>query len=225
MPAKLRFLLTPVLLPLLLLLGTCVPVNRDFRATPGGIPLYVVSNGFHTDLLFPLREPRSGTDWLVFLENNDWQARFRGYEYVALGWGNEGFYLDSYDHRFPGVGTTLKAIFWPGPTLMHVNFYQRAPRPGARVAALQVNAEQYGRLVRYVQASFARDSTGRLAMRNPAGYTPEDFFFRARGRYHALRTCNDWTNQALKQAGIRAAWKAPLAHSVMHQARRAAESR
>ncbi|WP_366671526.1 DUF2459 domain-containing protein [Hymenobacter taeanensis] len=62
---------------------------------------------------------------------------------------------------------------------------------------------------------------GQYQLRVPTGYTPEDFFFRAQGHYSAWRTCNDWTNQALKKTGIRAALKAPLAASVLFQARRA----
>jgi uncharacterized protein (TIGR02117 family) len=210
-----------LLLLLPLLLGTCVPVNRQFRQPADGIPVFVVSNGFHTDVVFPLREPRTGTDWLSFLENPAWATQFGQYEYAALGWGDEGFYLASYGGRMPGLGTTLRAIFWPTPTLMHVSFYRHAPKPGPRAVVVRVSEAQFRALAGSVQASFARDSTGCLQPLPAPGYTPTDFFFRANGSYHAFRTCNDWTNQALQQAGIRAAWKAPLAPSVLHQLRRA----
>lgn len=217
-----RVLASSTLLLLLgLLLGTCVPVNRGFRSAPDGIAVYVVSNGFHTDILFPLREARTDTDWLQFLEMPGWSTQFGAYQYAAIGWGNEGFYLASYGGAMPGLGTTLRAVFWPSPTLMHVNFYRSAPRPGPRVARVRVSEAQYRKLAGLVQASFARDSTRRLQPLPQPGYTPEDFFFRAQGRYHAFKTCNDWTNQALKQAGIRTAWKAPLAGSVLYQVRRA----
>lgn len=209
-------------LALALLLGTCVPVNRAFRSVPAGIPVFVVSNGFHTDVVLPLREQRTGTNWLTWLENPTWARQFSTYQYVAMGWGSSGFYMASYGGHLPGVGTVLRALV-PGPTLMHVDFYQAAPRPGLRAVALRVSEAQYQQLVSYVQASFERDSTGRLMPIAQAGYTPEDFFLQANGKYHALRTCNDWTNQGLKQAGIRAAWKAPLAGSVIYQARKGSE--
>lgn len=208
-----------MLLALALLLGTCVPVNRAFRSKPTGIPVFVVSNGFHTDVVLPLREARTGTDWLSWLENPTWARQFGRYQYVAMGWGSAGFYRASYGGHMPGVGTVLRALV-PGPTLMHIDFYQTAPRPGPRAVALRVSETQYRQLVRYVQASFERDSTGQLLPIEAAGYTPEDFFLQANGKYHAFHTCNDWTNQALKQAGIRAAWKAPLAGSVIYQVRK-----
>jgi uncharacterized protein (TIGR02117 family) len=205
---------------LVLLPGACVPVNRQFRSQADGIKVFVVSNGFHTDVLLPLREARTGIDWLQFLANPGWASQFGAYQYAAFGWGNEGFYLASYQGQRPGLGTILQALL-PSPTLMHVDFYRAAPRLGPRTVALQLSEAQYRQLAGYVQASFAHDSTGALIPRNAAGYTPDDFFFQARGRYHALRTCNDWTNQALTQAGIRAAWKAPLAAQVLFQLRRA----
>ncbi|TGE29002.1 TIGR02117 family protein [Hymenobacter metallicola] len=213
MHAALTFLL------LFLMAGTIVPVNRHFRQTPGGIPVFVVSNGVHTDVVVPLREPQTGTDWLEQLQQPQLTARFGSYGYVGFGWGSEQFYLASYGGNFPKPGTVLRALL-PGPTLMHVDFYQQAPRPGKRVVALQISRAQYQQLTQLIRASFRPDSTGATVLRNAAGYTPEDFFFRGRGRYHALRTCNDWTNATLRKAGLRAALKAPLAGSVLHQVRR-----
>lgn len=205
----------------LLMGGTLVPRHADFRPTPDGVPIYVVSNGMHTDVVLPLREPRTGQDWLRRLDQPEWQQRFGQYEYVAFGWGNERFYLESYDGKFPRAGTVLRALL-PGRTLMHVDFYRHGPQPGPRVVPLRISVAQYQRLSGYVEQSFTPDSVGRWTLRNAAGYSPEDFFFYGQGRYHALRTCNDWTNQALGRSGIRAALKAPLAASVLYQVRRGA---
>ncbi|GGF14391.1 DUF2459 domain-containing protein [Hymenobacter cavernae] len=204
---------------LFLLTGTVVPVNRQFRQTPGGVPIYIVSNGFHSDVVVPLREPRTATDWLQKLGQPAWINQFSSYQFVAFGWGSEGFFLDSYDGHFPGVGTTLRAMI-PGRTLMHVGFYQGAPA-GRRVVPVQISVAQYQRLTQLITQSFQVDSADHFTLRNAAGYTPHDFFFRAGGRYHLLHTCNDWTNRTLARAGIRAAWKAPLAASVLYQVRRA----
>ncbi|UYZ64492.1 TIGR02117 family protein [Hymenobacter weizhouensis] len=211
-----------VALILLLMTGALVPTHRQFRSVPGGIPIYLVSNGFHTDVVLPVREARTGHDWLRELGQPALAARFAGYRYVAFGWGNEKFYLGSMNGKFPGPGPILGAA-WPSRTLMHVDFYRAAPDSGEHVVPLRVAPEQYRRLVGFVRRSFAApDSLGRYALRQPTGYSPEDFFFRAQGRYHLLRTCNDWTAQALRRAGVRAPLKSPLAAPVLHHARRAA---
>ncbi|WP_324670918.1 TIGR02117 family protein [Hymenobacter sp. GOD-10R] len=200
--------------------GTLVPVNKQFRQTPGGVPIFVVSNGFHSDVVVPLREPRTQTDWLQKLGQPTWANQFARYQFVAFGWGSEGFFLDSYGGHFPRLSTTLRAAV-PGRSLMHVGFYPAAPAVGARVIPLFISEAQYQKLVERITHSFQPDSAGHFSLRNSAGYTPHDFFFRANGHYHLLRTCNDWTNRTLGRAGIRAAWKAPLAASVLYQVRKA----
>lgn len=204
---------------LFLVTGTMVPVNRQFRQTPGGVPIFVVSNGFHSDVVVPLLEPRTATDWLQKLGQPAWASQFSGYKFVAFGWGSEGFFLDSYGGHFPRLGTTLRAAL-PGRALMHVGFYPAVPA-GPRVVPVQISVAQYQRLVQLVEQSFQPDSAGHFALRNAAGYTAHDFFFRAGGRYHLLHTCNDWTNRTLGRAGIRAALKAPLAASVLYQVQQA----
>jgi uncharacterized protein (TIGR02117 family) len=205
---------------LLLMTGTLVPVNRRFQQTPGGVPIYVVSNGFHTDVVLPMKEAQTGRHWLQELNQPALTARFARYPYVAFGWGNERFYLGSMGGRFPGPRAIAGAAF-PSKTLMHVSFYRAAPDSGRYVVPLRISVAQYAQLVSYVRQSFGPpDSLGRLPLRQATGYTPHDFFFPATGRYHALRTCNDWTNRGLRRAGLRAALKAPLAASVLFQARR-----
>ncbi|WP_133273236.1 DUF2459 domain-containing protein [Hymenobacter radiodurans] len=207
---------------LLLMTGTLVPVNSDFRQTPDGIQIFVVSNGVHSDLVLPVREPRTATNWLHMLHDSVVVSKFGLHEYVGFGWGNEGFYLGSYGGQFPGLGTTLRAAF-PSPTLLHVDFYKKAPQPGERVVRLLISEAQYRQLSAFVQQSWQPDSAGRPMLLNAAGYTLDDFFVRAKGKYHLLRTCNDWTNRGLRTSGLRAALKAPFAASVLYQARRAAK--
>ncbi|HYE78221.1 MAG TPA: DUF2459 domain-containing protein, partial [bacterium] len=157
----------------LLLGGTLVPRHAGFVPTPGGVEVYVLSNGFHTSLLVPLREPRTGTNWLAHVGDTTWRRRFGGYGYAAFGWGNEAFFLESYGGRFPRAGTVVRALL-PGRSLMHVDFYRRAPQAGEQVAGLRVSEAQYRALAAYIAASFETDSAGHWRLRNAAGYTPED---------------------------------------------------
>jgi uncharacterized protein (TIGR02117 family) len=208
---------------LLLMTGSLVPVNRDFRPTAEGIPIFVVSNGIHSELVLPVREPRTNTDWLHKLTSPTTAlTRYAAHQYVGFGWGNEGFYLGSYGGHFPSLGTTLRAAL-PSPTLLHVDFYKNAPQPGERVVLLRISPTQYRRLTAFVEQSWQPDSAGRPLLVTAQGYTSDDFFLRARGRYHLLRTCNDWTNRGLRTSGLRAALKAPFAASVLYQAHQAAK--
>ena len=206
-------------LVLFLLTGTLVPVNRKFRETPGGIPVFVVSNGLHTDVVVPVQDSCTGLDWRPLLAGPGEPIQRTAYPFVAFGWGNEGFYRASWGGHAPGVGTTLRAAL-PSPTLLHVSWWAAAPRPGTRVATVRVSSAQYRALAAAIRASFQTDSAGQFVPSDAPGYTAQDRFFQARGRYHLLRTCNDWTNRSLRQAGLRAALKAPLAGSVLFQVQR-----
>ena len=190
----------------LLLLGSCVAANREFRPVAGGIPVYVVATGIHTDLLLPLREPRTGTDWLAFLRAPSWPARqFQDYRFVAFGWGNEAVYLAGYGGHRAGPWRGLRAL-GPSRPALQVHFVRQAPVSGRRVAALLVSEAQYRQLVDYVRASFVADGAAgpsHAVLCNAAGHTPDDFFYRAQGRYSLLHTCNEWTSAALRQANIR----------------------
>jgi len=204
---------------LLFLTGSLVPVHRRFAQAPDGIPVFVVSNGFHTDIVVPLVEARTGTAWLPKLGPPELAVRFAGYQYAAFGWGSEKFFLASYGGHLPGPGTVARALL-PNRTLMHVDFYRTAPRTGKRVVALRISEDQYRRLTAQLEQSFLPDSARRYTLRNAAGYSAEDFFYLARGRYYALRTCNDWTTRTLRRAGLRTALKSPLAGPVLGQLRR-----
>ncbi|UOQ76880.1 DUF2459 domain-containing protein [Hymenobacter sp. 5516J-16] len=116
-------------LVLLLLTGTVVPLNRQFRQTPDGVPIFLVSNGFHTDVVLPMREARTGHDWLQTLSQPALTARFARYPYVAFGWGNEGFYLGSMGGKFPGPKAVLGRCYRPGPSCTLISTVP-PPTPG-----------------------------------------------------------------------------------------------
>jgi hypothetical protein len=50
------------------------------------------------------------------------------------------------------------------------------------------------------------------------GYGPADIFYEGRGRYNAYRTCNEWTGEALRTAGVRTGVWTPLSQSIMLRA-------
>ncbi|MBK6524624.1 MAG: DUF2459 domain-containing protein [Crocinitomicaceae bacterium] len=47
------------------------------------------------------------------------------------------------------------------------------------------------------------------------GYWHNDNFTKPKGSYHLFNTCNAWTNEALKVAGIKTAWLALFPDGIM----------
>jgi uncharacterized protein (TIGR02117 family) len=198
------------------LLGILFPSNKESIAVKEGIDVFVVSNGFHTDLVVPTRNKATAIDWFAYINDSTFTKPYQDHQYVAFGWGDDGFFMESYDDQLPSFPTIVTALFVPSPTLMHVTFYPTPLQPSENVALMKLTNEQYKSLVYFIEASFKKDLDSRFILKNAKGYGKDDYFFHAKGSYHLFNTCNDWTNTAIKWTGNKTASKAPFAASVMY---------
>jgi uncharacterized protein (TIGR02117 family) len=191
-------------------IGGMIPANQAWRPAAQGITIWVEDNGVHTGLVLP--KAAAGVDWHVMFPARDLRdPRYGGYDYIAVGWGERGFYLGTPTWSDVRPGVVLAAALGSDRTLVHV---EHVPRPvaGPSVRAITLTPDQYRRLADYV-----RRSTGRgRAMR---GYGDYDAFYPGTGRYDALHTCNDWTGRGLAHAGVRVGAWTPFSWSVMRSLR------
>ena len=201
---------------LMALVGIIFPSNTSYVPPTKGITIYVQSNGFHTDFIVPIKNEELNINWLQKIGDSTLLAKYSTYKYVSMGWGDDGFYMESYDNSFPTVPTIFSALFLPTRTLMHVNFYANGIQLDDDTARLVVSPQQYQALVKYIEVSFKKDIDNHFIPKNAKGYGKHDYFFHANKFYHLFRTCNDWTNGGLKDMGIKTASKAPFASSVMY---------
>ena len=187
------------------LIGGALPANDDWRQSKQGVTIWVESNGIHTGLVMP--KQAAGVDWRPLAPPADLRdPRYGGWGFVAIGWGEKGFYLGTPTWREFSPHTALRAVIGSDETLMHVE-HVPGPAPDARKIVLTV--EEYRRLAGYVRASFLPGG------RRYEGYDASDAFYDARGRYDAIRTCNSWTGDALRAAGVRIGRWTPLPVTVM----------
>ena len=183
------------------LVGGSIPSNRDWRAPVEGVHIFVESNGVHTGIIVPKVAVAVGVDWRGVARAEDLRdPRFAGYDHVAFGWGEKTFYLETPTWADVKLRTVLAAATGSTRTLMHVE-HLPVPRAGDGAREIVVTPAQYRRLAAYIRASF-RDGGARYR-----GYAGYDAFYDANGRYDAVRTCNSWTGDALRFAGVRVgAW-------------------
>jgi uncharacterized protein (TIGR02117 family) len=133
-----------------------------------------------------------------------------GYDYLAFGWGDKGFYYIPgwSDLTFP---IAFRAAFHLGTTAMHTKFHKAAELvPGPHCVRLSLTPAQYERLVAYVQGGFKPDAAGRVQYLPGHTYGGQDAFYEGQGAYSFWQTCNTWTNNGLKVSGQRAALWTPL---------------
>jgi uncharacterized protein (TIGR02117 family) len=196
---------------LLIVLAGLIPVNNDFEPTPDGVEIMVTSTEIHSDLVVPIRNET--VDWSRYFPRNDFAGDVGGARYVALGWGNKDFFVNTPTAADVKVRVVLRALFCSYSSCMHVQMWDDTNIPPA-TRKTTISREQYRRLVEYVLNTFQRDEGDRLSRVAGVAYGPIDAFYEARGSYHALNTCNCWTGDALKAAGIRTGWYTPLPKTV-----------
>lgn len=166
--------------------------------------IYVSSNGVHTDLIF--HKNTLDADFAAQLQPVE------GADYIAIGWGDKGFYLYTPSWAELKISTALIAGFLPSTTLMHVTHYQRV---NPKWKSIQLCPKQRNQLNAFVRASFKCNAEGNIQILEGTGYRDNDFFYEAKGNYTCLYTCNIWVNQALKKAHVKTAIWSPFDKGIM----------
>lgn len=187
------------------LVGGAMPANRGWHQADRGVTVWVESNGIHTGLVMP--KQAAGVDWRPLTRPRDLRdPRYGGWDYVAIGWGERGFYLGTPTWREFSPRVAMRAVTGSDETLMHV---EHVPGPAPDARPIVLTPDEYRRLAGFVAGSF------RPGGQAYPGYGRADAFYDARGRYDAVRTCNHWTGAALRHAGVRVGRWTPLPITVM----------
>jgi uncharacterized protein (TIGR02117 family) len=197
------------------LLGA-LPANGDRIEPASGVRIYVVSNGAHTDLMLP-REA-AGVDWRLEFPIGDFRAAAPDAPYIGFGWGDRDFYMATRSWADVSPGLVWRALTGDGPTALKVGNYLE-PTPGDQIATQLVTEPEYHRLVAYIRRTLVRRGDGSPLLYPGSGYGDHDAFYAANGRYSALKTCNEWVAEGLREAGLKAPVWSPLAFPILWRLR------
>jgi uncharacterized protein (TIGR02117 family) len=193
--------------------GSVVPANADWREPREGVRIFVRTNGVHTWLLVP--KVNRDADWRGIADPADIRdRRYGASNYLAFGFGNRDFYLNTRTWGDLTLKTALAAAFGRGPGLMHVE-HAHDPKPDEYQSPLMVSRAEYRILAAHIRQSFLFDADGEPVLLPGRGYGPDDAFYLARGDYNMARTCNEWTGEGLREAGVRTGLWTPFAQGVM----------
>ena len=164
-----------------------------------GVTVYLLNNGFHTDLAVPRAALMEGggplAEATASLAPDDW---------VLIGWGDAVFYVDQ--SPIPGrLVDGARAFFKPGnASVVMLDPETSEPTKRFRVQdrqAVRLSAAGMAALRARVQASLATDAAG-LPITAAARPGDDARFFKSRETFWVGHLCNHWTAELLSAAGL-----------------------
>ncbi|MEC5395522.1 TIGR02117 family protein [Bergeyella sp. RCAD1439] len=183
-----------------------LPVQAEATPEPKVVKGFIMTNGVHTDIVMPVVSEQ--VDWSERFPYENLRSGASDYRYIAIGWGDKGFYLDTPTWAELKPSTALKAAFWLGDAAVHATYY-KSVQEGEDVRAFTMTERQYRQLIEFIDGSMEKRDQRYIPIKTEAVYGDNDAFYEAKGSYSFLHTCNTWANNALKAAGQKAALWTP----------------
>lgn len=168
------------------------------QSSSGAVDVWILDNGFHTDLAVPRAVLEAGDDPLAravrALPSGDW---------ILIGWGDARFYVETspIPDRLPDG---VRAFFAPGNASV-VMLDPSAADPATAYApgvALRVRLSERGfrSLERRLEASL-RVADGEL-VRGPPSQVGDGRFYESVETFWIGHLCNHWTGELLHAGGL-----------------------
>lgn len=186
---------------LVVLITSHITVNSNPEQSDE-VSIYINSNGVHTDIVVPVKNDVK--DWSRDILYSHTKSKDSIMKYLAFGWGDRGFYLDTPEWSDLKASTAAKAAFYLGTSAMHTRYYSDI-REDDECVKINISKKDYQSLVQYITDSFLLDKSQKLQWIENRSYGQYDAFYEGTGGYSLFYTCNTWTNNALKAANQKAA--------------------
>lgn len=165
------------------------------------VTIYILTNGVHTDLVVPIKNPL--VNWSKIISFNDTRQKDSLMQFVALGWGDKSFYLETPNWSDLKFRVAFNAAFGLSTTAIHATFYKNL-RENESCKKITISQQQYALLCNYLLKSFKLDNQGKaINIPTTANYGNTDAFYEAKGTYNLFFTCNTWANKALKTSKLK----------------------
>ncbi len=193
-----------------------IPAEQSYQPADKPIPIYLLSNGVHTDFVFPLRTEMK--DWSQFIDIGELIKNPETVQWIAFGWGDRTFYIETPTWEDLTAKNAFSSLFLPTPSAIHVTLYYTIFAHELCIP-LRISEEQYQILSAYVESTFQKTKEGKPIRIGSYNYFECDGFYEAHGYFHLFKTCNTWTNTGLKRAGLPAALWTPVDKGILYHYR------
>lgn len=178
-----------------------ISVNSDVSQKGKAVEIFILSNGVHTDIVVPVVNEIK--DWTKEIQFQQTKSKDSLADFLAFGWGDKGFYLETPEWSDLKASVALKAATGLSSSAMHTTFY-KSLNENENCKKINISNEEYQKLVSFISDSFKRDSNQNVEWISGHSYGKNDAFYEAKGSYNLFYTCNTWANNALKSANQKA---------------------
>jgi len=169
----------------------------------------------HTDFILPTKNEIF--DWTQIIDSQYYETTLQENTHLGIGWGDKSIYLDIATWGELTFKMGLATLFLPTPTILHITVYPTLPNSDIKISKTTISQNQYLQLCEFIMAYFKVDANQKIQHIENAGYTANDNFYHAIGKYHAFVTCNTWVNKGLKRIGVRTSLWTPLDKGIFYQ--------
>ena len=163
------------------------------------VTIHILTNGVHTDIVVPTINEQK--DWSKTVKFSNIASKDTSYPYLAIGWGDKGFYLETPTWSELKPSVAFRAATGLSTSALHATYYRKM-LVDSNCRKIDISKDQYSRLIEYINNTAQTDPNGNwIYIPTNANYSDSDAFYDAKGRYHLFNTCNSWANKALKACG------------------------
>lgn len=192
-------MLLPVGYLVVALILSGITVNNTQHKSSTYSTIYLQTNGVHMDIILPYNTLSNKLKKGLITNPN--------YPYMAFGWGDKEFYLNTPTWRDLTLKTALTAIFFQGESLMHIKQYGFMKK---KWVPIKISKQQLQKLNNYIAQTFKYESDDKKVLLANKGYGVYDHFYKAKGSYSIINTCNTWVNRAFKESDLKACLWTPF---------------
>ncbi|MDW5312662.1 TIGR02117 family protein [Rhizobium sp. PL01] len=182
------------------------PATKIDTTTGKTYRILVLANPIHTDIAIPIDAETLAR--FPFLSESGMPVAHPDARWLVFGWGGRAFYIET------PTWSELKPVpLFKGLTMdrsvIHADVTGEIVEPSDAVMGYEIGADEYQRLLSFIEASFTR-TDGLILPIPDTAYGENDRFFEANGWFSAVVGCNTWTAKALREAGLQTGWWNPL---------------
>ncbi len=170
--------------------------------------IYIYNDIAHTEIMIAVDD-----------FNNTSQKHFpsllqnQKYGYLSFSYGDKEFMMKVPTWNDISLGITLKSLFTNTPGLLRVGHYTNINKKESIQIKLSKNCLE--KLQKSILNSFSKQNN--TFQRYFDHYKhPKIFYFQAKKSYNLFHTCNSWTGDRLREAGLKVPYLTPFSQQVIY---------